>query len=202
MNKAPPQHSEDAAWVTIKTPFKPVQLREMLNDIERLYRINSLLVFEQWRQTGANQYMFRARNLSNDKMLETTLYVQSAGDVITIRYSDGLKTTTTLRIDPQPGDAANLIVTDDYSRTSLTERQARIEEVDKSLVQWGMDLHRYFKRWKKWSWVPGWQFYMRRIWQPMKPAARRIAFLLIVITVAEFIVFLFVFTIFWLEMGR
>ena len=50
--------------------------------------------------------------------------------------------------------------------------------------------------------MPGWKFYMRRIWQPMKPMARRICFILMVVTAAEFIVFLLVFAVFWLEMDK
>ncbi len=65
-----------------------------------------------------------------------------------------------------------------------------------------MSLHRYLRRWKRWSWLPGWKFYMRHVWQPMKPMARRISFILIVVTLAEFIVFLLVFAIFWLELDK
>jgi hypothetical protein len=43
---------------------------------------------------------------------------------------------------------------------------------------------------------------MRRIWQPMKPMARRIAFILIVLTAAEFVLFLFIFIIFRLELHK
>jgi hypothetical protein len=135
-------------------------------------------------------------------LLETELDVAGTDVGITVRYSEGLRTATSFRVEPQPGNTAKLIVTDDYAGTSLAEREARIDEVDKGLVQWGMSLHRYLHRWKRWSWVPGWKFYMRRVWQPMKPMARRITFILIVVTLAEFIVFLFVFAIFWLELDR
>jgi hypothetical protein len=43
---------------------------------------------------------------------------------------------------------------------------------------------------------------MRKIWQPMKPMARRITFILIMITLVEFVLFLMVFTIFWLELDK
>jgi hypothetical protein len=43
---------------------------------------------------------------------------------------------------------------------------------------------------------------MRRVWQPMRPMARRIVFLLIMVTALEFIGFLMVFTIFWLELEK
>lgn len=202
MSEGATQDSEDAAWVTIETPFDAAELRTFLDDVERLYRINSLLVFEDWRQIGNNQYLLRAKNLSNGRLLETKLDVETTGDGIAVRYSDGLRTATMFRVEPQPDNTAKLIVTDDYSGTSLAEREARIDEVDRGLVQWGMSLHRYLHRWKRWSWLPGWKFYMRRVWQPMKPMARRICFMLIVITLVEFIVFLLVFTIFWLELDK
>lgn len=202
MTKSPPKEGEDAAWVTIDTPFDAADLRLFLDDVERLYRINSLLVFDEWRQTGDNRFKVRAQNLSNDGRLDADLDVETSDDAVTVKYSDGLRTATTFRVDSQPGGTAKLVVTDDYSGVSLAKREARIDEVDKGLVEWGNSLHRYLHRWKRWSWVPGWKSYMRRFWQPMKPMARRIVFLLIVITVVEFIVFLFVFTIFWLERSR
>ncbi len=194
--------SQDAAWVTIETPFDAAELRTFLDDVERLYRINSMLVFEDWRRTDATHYRLRAKNLSNGRVIEVELDVETGDDGITVRYSDGLKTATSFRVEPQPEGPANLIVTDDYSGTSPEEREARIGEVDKSLGEWGRNLHRYLRQWKKWSWVPGWKFYMRRIWQPMKPMARRICFILIVVTAAEFVVFLFVFAVFWLELDK
>lgn len=202
MTEDPSEDSEDAAWVTIETPFDAAELRTFLDDVERLYRINSLLVFEEWRQTNATHYRLRAKNLSNDRMIEVELDVEASDDGITVRYSEGLKTSTRFRVEPQPDGPAKLIVTDDYSGSSAEEREARIDEVDKSLGEWGRNLHRYLRQWKKWSRVPGWKFYMRRVWQPMKPMARRICFILIVVTAAEFVAFLFVFTIFWLEFDK
>ncbi len=194
--------SEDAAWVTIETPFDATTLRAFLDDVERLYRINPYLVFEEWRQTGAHQYLLRAKNLSNGKMLETGLEVEGVEGGIRVRYSAGLRTATTFRIEARADGTAQLIVLDDYSGTSAAERESRLDEVDKSLAQWGVSLRRYLRQWRRWSWLPGWKFYMRRVWQPMKPMARRIVFILTMVTVAEFVVFLFVFSIFWLEQDR
>ena len=202
MTADPSQDGEDAAWVTIETPFAAGELRSFLDDVERLYRINSLLVFEDWHQTDETRYRLRAENLSNGRLLDTELGVDATEDGIAVRYSDGLKTATRFRVEPRTDGPAKLIVTDDYSGTSPDERAARIDEVDKSLVEWGRNLHRYLHQWKKWSWLPGWKFYMRRVWQPMKPMARRICFILIVVTAAEFALFLFVFAIFWLELDQ
>lgn len=196
------QDNQDAAWVTIETPFNSAELCAFLDDVERLYRINSMLVFEEWQQTGDRQYRLKAKNLSNGQQLKTDLEVEPTADGITVRYNEGLRTSTSFRVDDEVDGCAKLVVTDDYSGASLTERESRIDEVDKSLVQWGNSLYRYLHQWKRWSWLPGWRFYMRKIWQPMKPMARRITFILIIITLAEFVLFLMVFTVFWLELDK
>ncbi|MEE8343335.1 MAG: hypothetical protein V3R51_05985 [Gammaproteobacteria bacterium] len=202
MTGPPAQDTDDAAWITIETPFNSASLRSFLDDVERLYRINPMLEFDEWRQDDKNRFRLRAKNLSNGRQLETFLTVDNTEDGLMVRYSDGLRRSTCFRIEERPDGNANLIVTDDYSGTSIEEREARIDEVDKSLAQWGQALHQYMHRWKRWSRVPGWQYYMRRIWQPMKPMARRITFILIVLAAAEFVVFLFFFTIFALELHK
>jgi len=202
MIEDPAQDRDDAAWVTIKTPFDSAALRLFLNDVERLYRINPMLEFDEWRQDDENRFRLSARNLSNGRQLETFLTVSSTADGLMVRYSDGLRRSTYFQIEDRPDGDANLIVTDNYSGTSKEEREARIDEVDKSLVQWGRALHQYLYRWKRWKRVPGWQFYMRRIWQPMKPMARRITFILIFLTAAEFVLFLLFFIIFRLELHK
>lgn len=193
---------EDAAWVTIETPFDREELSLFLQDVERLYRINPMLIFDQWQKTGELQYHLKAKNQSNNQLIDTTLNVEPGTDGIIVHYQQDLRSSTSFRIEEQDDGGVKLIVTDDYSGVSLNDREARIDEVDKSLVNWGSHLHRYMHLWKRWSWVPGWQFYMRKVWQPMKPMARRIAQMLIIITLAEFVLFLLVFTIFSLELHK
>ncbi|MBC8338597.1 MAG: hypothetical protein ISR51_02335 [Rhodospirillales bacterium] len=196
---------KDSAWVTIETPFDTKGVSAFLDDVERLFRINSQLVFEDWQSLGNGEYSFKAKNLSNDKTVQTRFMATRQGSTLMVTYRDGLKTTTTFRLDPNPGapgGLVNLTVTDDYSGTPAEEREARIDEVDKSLVQWGHDLRKYLLAWKKWAWVPGWKLYMRRVWQPMRPMARRICYMLIIITFLEFVAFLMVFIIFWLELDK
>ncbi|HLD14446.1 MAG TPA: hypothetical protein VJB18_07005, partial [Burkholderiales bacterium] len=89
--------------------------------------------------------------------------------------------------------------TDDYDRLSEAERAQRVAEVDKSLSAWGEALRTYFLRLQRWSWLPGWRWYLRRVWVPMKPSARRIVWLLYLITVVEFFFFLFVLLIYLIE---
>jgi len=196
------QNNQDAAWVTIDTPFDRAELRIFLDDVERLYRINPMLEFKEWQKIRDQQYRLEAKNLSNGKTTKTTLKVKSDDDGITVHYREGLRQATRFSIESLDDGSTKLVVTDDYSGTTLTEREARIDEVDTSLVQWGGFLHRYMQQWKRWSWLPGWKFYMRKIWQPMKPMSRRITFILLMITLAELVFFLFVFTIFWLELDK
>lgn len=192
----------DAAWATIETPFSEAELRAFLDDVERLFRINSLMVFETWEPAGDGGFRFKARNQSNGQTVDVGVHLEPGEHGLVVRYAGGLKTSTAFRVEPGAGGTAKLVVTDDYSGIPAAERETRMDEVDKSLVHWARDLHRYMWQWEKWSWLPGWRFYMRRVWQPMRPMARRIAFMLIMITLVEFVMFLFVFVIFWFELDR
>jgi hypothetical protein len=202
MSESPSPDNEDAAWVSIDTPFNAIELRDFLDDVERLYRINSMLVFENWEKISDQEYRLKLKNLSNGKLLESALNVDSSDDGISVSYQQGLRSTSTFRVESKDDGKARLVVTDDYSGTPMSEREKRLDEVDKSLVNWGNDLYRYLRQWKRWSWVPGWQWYMRKVWQPMKPMGRRIAYILFVISAAEMILFLLVFTVFRLELSK
>jgi hypothetical protein len=186
---------EDAAWVRIATRLSPTSLAAFCQDAERLLRINSMYEFEEWRSEGEGRFFMQVRNLSNGRNFATQIRVEPRSDGVRIVYAGGLKTATEFRAEPAgPDDAlatgggAVLVVTDDYTGTPEAERQARADEIDKSLVWWGGDLHRYLKHWVRWSRFRPWRWYMRRIWQPMKPKARRITFILIAVTVFEFAV--------------
>lgn len=202
MSDLPVADQQDAAWVSIDTPFDGAELRAFLEDVERLFRINSMLVFEDWSPLGARQFAFRAKNLSNGKTIDTVLRAAAEESGIRIEYEQGLRTSTSFRIEEKSDGTARLVVTDDYSGSPLPERKGRIDEVDKSLINWGNDLYRYLQQWKRWSWVPGWQLYMRKVWQPMRPMGRRIAYILFVVTIAEIILFFFVFAVFSLELSK
>ncbi len=131
------ENGTDAAWVTIETPLSADALLAFCReDVERLFRINSLLRFDEWRQVAENEHHIRLRNLVNDKELETGLHVAPLADGLRVSYDSGLKTGTAFRVEAAEG-GARLVVTDDYSGTPAAERQARTNEVDQSLVQWG-----------------------------------------------------------------
>jgi hypothetical protein len=183
--------------VRIATRLSPAELVAFCQDAERLLRINSMYELEEWRPEGEGRFFVRLRNLANGLMLATSLRVEPRPDGLRIAYASGLKTATELRVDPAAaadgggsggtgaGQGATLVLTDDYSGTPEAERRARAAEIDRSLVQWGHDLHRYLRQWARWSRLGPWRWYMRCIWQPMKPKARRIAYILIVIGLVD-----------------
>jgi len=179
----------DAAWVKIESNLSADDLLEFISDLERVYRINSFMEFEIWQQ----EY-FKALNLSNNKTIDTKFKVQKLSDGLLVTYSSLLKTSTCFQVEPA-ANGSLLVITDDYSATSEEERKTRMDEVDQSLVQWGNDLHRYLKNWQRWSRFAPWRWYMSRVWLSMKPSGRRIVRWIILITLAEFVAFLFVFLI-------
>lgn len=183
----------DKAWVRIGSALSPSELAVFCQDPERLLRINSLYEFESWRDEGGGRFFLRARNLSNDRIIATPLRVERRADGVTLVYGAGLKRATDFRVEPPLDEhgaplkayRSVLVITDDYSGSAEAELRARSDEIDKSLLQWGHDLHRYLRHWARWSRFSLWRWYMRRIWQPMKPAGRRITLMLVAITAFE-----------------
>ncbi|MBW9266707.1 MAG: hypothetical protein K1565_14365 [Candidatus Thiodiazotropha sp. (ex. Lucinisca nassula)] len=191
--------SEDAAWVTIETPLSPIRLQNFIGDLERLFRINSLLEFERWESVGNDRISFEAINLSNGKHEKAELSVEHIDGGLRINYDRLLKSSTSIQVEPSITSGSSLTITDDYSGTEETERQRRLDEVDRSLGQWGRDLHGYLRLWHRWSWLPPWRWYMQRVWQPMKPSARRITRWIVWITFAEMAVVLLLIGILLIE---
>jgi len=193
----------DAAWVVVETGLEAEELFGFCQDVERLFRINPAYVFRRWEDLGGGIVRWAALNESNDREIDTRFSVERLPHGLAVTYASGLKTRTTFRVEPgggPGGGGATLVVTDDYSGTPEAEREARVDEVDTSLNSWGYGLHKYLRQWRRWSGLAPWRWYMRRVWQPMRPMARRIVFLLIVITALEFVGFLLVFAIFRLNL--
>jgi hypothetical protein len=183
----PPAVSPDQAWVAIETELAADELVAFCRaDVERLFRVNPMLEFLDWRRTDDRSYVMKVRNLSNGLVVETPLAVETTADGLKVLYDAGLKTSTTFRVEAL-GSRSRLVVTDDYGGTPEAERHARANEIDRSLVPWGHDLYRYLRHWRRWSGFRLWRWYMARVWQPMKPTARRITFILIAVTVFEIV---------------
>ncbi|MEK7795839.1 MAG: hypothetical protein AAB315_00140 [Pseudomonadota bacterium] len=195
----PPTASRDAAWVTVPVPQEVGALTQLCRDVEALFRVNPYLYFSDWRQTGPTSHHVEFENQSNQQKLALDFeVVPGPGQGFTVNYAGGLKRRTIFTIEPA-AQGSRLTLTDDYEGLSAVEREARAAEVDKSLHAWGVALRAYFLRLKRWSWLPGWRWYLRRVWVPMKPSARRIVWLFYLITVVEFFFFLFVLLIYLIE---
>jgi hypothetical protein len=198
----PPVATRDAAWVSLPVPQSPDELAALCRDVEALFRVNPYLYFSAWRRTGPASYHTEFENRSNQQRVAVDFEVTAGpGTGFTVNYAGGLKKRTVFAIEPAP-EGSRLTITDDYEGFPPEERAARAAEVDKSLHAWGVALRAYFLRQKRWSWLPGWRWYIRRVWVPMKPSARRIVWLLYLISVVEFFFFLFVLLIYLIEKNK
>ena len=193
---------EDSAWASINVPLTAHQCLSLFrNNIELLFRINPLYEVEEWAAKGGGHYRFTGQNLSNKKEIATDLTVTDTEQGIKIEYAGQLKESTLFTVEDIP-EGAKIIFTESYASIAPEEREARLDEVDKSLVPWARYLQEYLVMWNRWSWCAPWRWYMQRFWSRMKPSARRITYMLLWITFAEIIAFLMVFTIFWFEMDK
>lgn len=195
-----PANTEDSAWASFQTPLEPDALREFCLDVERLFRINPYLEFNQWEHIGENRYRFSGRNSSQEPALDFDylLTANKTTDGLVVSYENALKTSTNFKVEPGE-KGAQLTITEDYSGSTTEEREARINEVDKSLVSWANDLQAYLLTWHRWSWLWPWRWYMRKIWQPLKPMGRRIVYMFIWISIVEVALIALGVTIYWAE---
>ena len=185
----------DAAWVVIEVPLVPGSLAAFCSDLERLYRINPYLEFGLWRGTARGAFAVAFRNLSNQREFELQMLVEraSASD-FTVRYDRGIKRSTRFEIESAAA-GSRLRITDEYHGTAAADTG----EVDKSLHAWGVALRDYLLREQRWGWCGPWRWYMRRVWVPMKPSARRITFIILMVTLAEIALISLVLAIYWIE---
>ena len=187
-SNSPEKYGKDAAWASIKTPLTADDLFAFCLDVERLFRINPYLEFQQWQVLDDGRILFSGRNSSQKMPFEFHYEItvnHDEGRQIRLSYGEGsLKASTTIGVEPLDR-GSQLTITDDYGQLSEMERKRRLDEVDQSLTQWLQDIQSYLVLWQRWSKVGLWRWYMRRIWQPLKPNGRRIVYMLLWITVVE-----------------
>lgn len=185
--------------MVIDTPLGLEDLRDFCGDVERLYRINPYLEFQAWQPLGAHAFRVSWRNLSNEQAVTLELRrVPESEYAFSVMYSQGIKRRTRFSLEAAPG-GSRLVLTDDYSGFSEAERASRMAEVDKSLAAWGWALHAHLRREHRWGSYRLWRWAMQRFWLPLRPAARRITLLIVLVTLAEFAFFLLVALIWWIE---
>ena len=192
--------SEDVAWASTNTPLTVDALNDFCTNIERLYRINPMLEFKRWESKTNYQFTFTGRNISQEQPFdfECELSASKLGNGIRIDYDRGIKSSTTFTIEPAP-QGSKLTITDRYERLPAEKRRAHLNEVDKSLSIWVQYLQQYLINWQRCSRFSLCCWYMRRVWQPMKPAGRRITYSLLWITAVEITLIMFGAAIYFVE---
>jgi len=197
---------DDEAWASIQTPLDVESLVSFCQDVERLFRINPMLNFKNWQaeDEDENRFHFSGENISQDEPFDfdLTLQVRKLADGIEVKYLQGVKSSTTFKIEPLPDDPeweSKLTITDTYGGMSEQDRKEQLHTVDRSLSVWAKYLQQYIFYWYRFSRFGPWRWYMRRIWQPMNPSARRITYMLLLITFIEVILIGLGATIFFLE---
>ena len=188
--------SDNAAWVTIETPLSADALAALCADIEHIYRINPYFEFRSWRALARDTWHVTYRNLSIGSDVDVELRLTRASAcAFTVSYSRGIKRLTRFTIAPASA-GSTLTIVDDYA--SVAREQAE-READRSLHAWGVALNEYLKRHARWCWCAPWRWYMRRVWTPMKPSARRITYIILLITLAELALFALAMAVWWAE---
>jgi len=194
---APP--GRDAAWVVLETSLDPARLAAFCRDLERLYRINPFLEFASWEQSAPDRFRAEVVNHSNgQRMVMVASVTRTSDHALRVDYAERLKKSTRFEIEPTPA-GSRLTITDEYNPAGAGAQDA---EVDRSLHAWGVALKTYLERDRRWGWIPLYRRFMRRVWLPLKPAARRITFLILVIGLADIVLIALGLAIYWIESGR
>lgn len=190
---APP--GPDAAWVVLQTPLAPAELLAFCGNLERLYRINPFLEFASWEQSAPDRFRSEVLNHSNGQRTVMAARVTRTSDRgLRVDYEAGLKKSTRFEVQPAP-DGSRLTITDEYAPADAQDAAA----VDRSLHAWGVALKAYLERERRWGWLPLYRPAIERLWLRMKPAARRITFLILVIGLADIVLIALGLAIYWIE---
>jgi hypothetical protein len=211
MDKNVGQPAEDSAWISVDLPLPQGELFAFIQQTERLFRLNPHLEIKSWQEDMPGK-IFVGKQIRVDSLNEMNGLQQSltlsVSDVqpevsFSLGYDNGLKQSTIFSVQNTGLESSRLVVKELYpAEMSAAEREKRLNEVDRSLVPWGAAIHNYFIRRARWGWLPFFNWWQNTFWLGMTPRHRRITRMIIWTTVLEFVVFLFVFVIYWLELGR
>ncbi len=201
-----PAAQDNSAWVTLEIPASPAELFVFLQNIERLFHLNPYLDIKQWVESEAGRrFHLQALNEMNGVHYDLDISVEAnePNTHLKLRYSQGLKDALDISLqaaaDP---DKTILTLREHYHQPSPELREQQLKEIDHSLIPWGNAIHAYVRGLRRWAWFWPYRGYREKFWLGMRPAHRRIARMIVWVTLLEFVVFLFVFVIYWLELVR
>lgn len=182
----------DLASAETELPIAPATIAAFLADVERLLRLNPLLVIERWTPEGPGCFRLVARNESNEQLVDTPVDIEQDATGLTLRYASGLKQATRLRVESVP-QGTRLVVTEHYPRIEDAQ-DPRVVEVDKSLLPWVAALRRHLLQRARWGRLPlifpVWQWWHEGVMLSMAPRNRRIVRLIVWLSAIEFVVFI------------
>ena len=190
---------EDRARAETALPIDADAVFAFVADIERLLRLNPHLAIETWQRLPDGMRI-AAQNEITGRRIDTAVRVETtrATRTIVLSYADGLKRATTLSVEAGDGQGCSLVVTEHYPVIEDAQ-DPRVAEVDRSLIPWVNAIRRHLLRRQRWGWLPGWRWWHESFLPGMAPRQRRIVRMIVWISVLEFVAFLFVAAIFWLE---
>ena len=194
-----PVAADEVAWVTIETPLSEERLMSLCHDLEVMFRLNPYYKFTAWNQTGQDTFQVQFKNESNQQEYNLQLQVGDRYNLgCSVYYSEGLKKRTIFAVQ-RGKTGSNLVILDEYEKLPQGDQDPRMAEVDRSLIAWGAAIRRYIIRQQRYGKIPGWRWYIRRLWLPMNPSARRVVWFIWLISLMELFVFLFALVIYIIE---
>lgn len=175
--------------VTDEIYIAPDAAYNILKDIRRLLRFNPYYEIKNFREIGADTYEFLLRNEANKfeekQVLRVTRYY--ADKKISIEYdsNSGMKTMTTF--DIQTADKGIKIAAEDNFDLSKSSDKEKISEIiDRTIPYWLSQIRSYLKLLEKKTLLNKIKlFYKEKIWLEMSPFGRRVARLMLILTVLE-----------------
>ena len=188
MNDHPPrQELQNAAWVTIPTRLDAQTVLRLCFNVEWIYRLNPYLKIYSWQSKGGNLQEIEWENHSvepvNKEIVRFT--VETKENELQLIYQTGIKSKSLFIIEPM-NEGAHLTLVDDYGDRGEHDRN----KVDRSLHIWGQALQTFFNRYRIFRYIPFADYLIDRIWIKLSPLARRITYILLLITFVELVALL------------
>lgn len=197
---------DNSVWATVEIPAPPGEVLALCRNVGQLLRLNPYLDIRACEEAPgpfAPGKRFRLHALNEMTGIERDLTLSLEGawtDGFILGYSEGFKRALEVRVAPH-GTGCALTLREHYRPADPPDDAAQLAEVDGSVTPWAVCVRRHVIGARRWGRLAPYRW-VQRFWLGMRPRERRIARLITWITVLEFVVFLFVFAIFWIERQR
>jgi|GEM_PF-4984884 len=183
---SPKPEFSNAAWVRIPAYVDANALSNFCLNVEKVFRLNPYLRIAQWRTAdGHADVCWQNHSTEIAHQVNTHLTMESSEKEICIRYQTGIKVATYFIIE-ETNTGANLIILDRYA-DDVDDPES---QVDKSIHAWGETLNQFFRHYKYLRHFPFMERAINHFWVKLSPMARRVTYILFVVTVVEIMVLL------------